>query len=371
LSASNSSEANRRILIVGASGVIGRAAFAHFAGDPGWQTFGLSRRSPEIEGGTHLAVDLLDRDHCLAAMAGLPVITHVVYCALREDPGLMPGWFDPELMETNRRMLENVLDALDDVKQLQHVSLLQGTKAYGAHQGSMRVPGRERAQRHPHENFYWLQEDLLRDRAARSGFGFTIWRPPVVFGHAIGAPMNPIAAIATYAALQKAEGKPLAWPGGKTGPIDGIDARLLARAFEWATTAESARNEVFNITNGDVFVWENVWESIACAMDMEIGIDSSHVDHQRLQEIMPPKAARWDALVAKHALRAPGLMEFVGDSYFYVDMLFNTGRFERPPPSMLSTIKLRQAGFAECVDTEDTFVEWIEWLRQERFLPPL
>jgi nucleoside-diphosphate-sugar epimerase len=359
------------MLVVGASGVIGRAAFGHFAADPSWEAFGLSRRAPAIEGGTHLSIDLLDRKRCFDAMGRLPGITHVVYCALREDPGLMPGWFDPALMETNRQMLENVLDALGQAQSLQHVSLLQGTKAYGAHQGSMRVPGRERAERHPHDNFYWLQEDLLCARAAQSGFGFTIWRPPVVFGHAIGAPMNPLAAIATYAAVQKAEGKPLVWPGGKTGPIDGVDARLLARAFEWATTAESARDEVFNITNGDVFVWENVLESIARAMDMDFDTDPTGVANQRLQEIMPPKAELWDALIVEHALRAPPLREFVGDSYFYLDMLFNTGRVDRPPPSMLSTIKLRQAGFEECIDTEDMLVEWIEWLRQERFLPPL
>jgi nucleoside-diphosphate-sugar epimerase len=369
--AATSSESTRRILVVGASGVIGRAAFAHFAADPKSEAFGLSRRSPRIEGGTHISVDLLDRDLCLEAIRQLPPITHVVYCALREDPGLIPGWFDPALMETNRRMLENILDALGSAHPPEHLSLLQGTKAYGAHQGTMRVPGRERAQRHSHDNFYWLQEDLLRDRAARSGFGFTIWRPPVVFGHAIGAPMNPIAAIATYAAVQKAEGKPLAWPGGRTGPIDGVDARLLARAFDWATRAESARDEVFNISNGDVFVWENVWESIARAMDMEMDSGPSSVDNQRLQDIMPPKASLWDELVASNSLRAPALMEFVGDSYVYVDMLFNTGRVERPPPSMLSTIKLRQAGFAECIDSEAMFAEWIDWLRRERFLPPL
>jgi len=260
-------------------------------------------------------------------------------------------------------MLENLLDGAGA---LEHLSLMQGTKAYGAHVGPMRVPGRERRERHPHDNFYWLQEDLLRERAARDGFHFTVWRPPVIFGHALGAPMNPIAPLVTFAAVAKHEGRPLCWPGGRTGPIDGMDARLLARALEWGAQAESARDEVFNIANGDVFVWENVWETIAMAMGMEAG----DPEPLRLAEFMPGKAELWAEIVAKHGLRAPGLIEFVGDSFVYLDMQFGFGREFPSPPSMLSTIKLRQAGFEECIDSEDMFVEWIQWMQQARLIPP-
>ena len=64
-------------------------------------------------------------------------------------------------------------------------------------------------------------------------------------------------------------------------------------------------------------------------------------------------------------------MDFVGDSYVYLDMLFNAGRDQRPPPSLLSTIKLRQAGFSECVDTELMLGDWVRCLRRARLLPPL
>jgi hypothetical protein len=43
------------------------------------------------------------------------------------------------------------------------------------------------------------------------------------------------------------------------------DLDLLARAIAWAGEAASARNEIFNITNGDVFVWENIWPAIAAS----------------------------------------------------------------------------------------------------------
>jgi nucleoside-diphosphate-sugar epimerase len=353
------------MLVAGASGLIGRAALERFLETPGWEVLGLSRRSPDVGGVRHLALDLLDPETCAQRLAAEAPITHLVFCALQERPGLIAGWRDHDLMETNRRMLASLLDAPALADSLEHVSLLQGTKAYGAHLHRMRVPGRESEARDPHENFYWLQEDLLRERAIRSGFRFTIWRPPVVFGHAVGSPMNPVAAIATFAAISKAEGRPLAWPGGSTGPTDGVDARLLARALLWATGAATAQDRVFNVTNGDVFVWEELWGAVAAAMAMELGEPRP----QRLAETMPGRAGTWASLVAEHRLRAPGLMEWVGDSYVYVDMLFNVGRDRPPPPTLLSTIALRQAGFHECIDTESMLVDWLGWLRTRRLLP--
>jgi hypothetical protein len=37
---------------------------------------------------------------------------------------------------------------------------------------------------------------------------------------------------------------------------------------------------------------------------------------------------------------------------------------------MLSTVKIRQAGFADCVDSEDMFVEWFRQFQDRRLLPP-
>jgi hypothetical protein len=35
----------------------------------------------------------------------------------------------------------------------------------------------------------------------------------------------------------------------------------------------------------------------------------------------------------------------------------------------VSTIKLRQAGFADCIDTEDMFRDWFRILARRRILP--
>ena len=110
-------------------------------------------------------------------VGGFADVTHVVYTAVYELPGLVPGWSERDQMDTNLAMLRNLMDPLAAAASgLQHVSLLQGTKAYGVHLHPIPIPARERFARDQHENFYWLQEDYVREsrppgRAGRSGSG--------------------------------------------------------------------------------------------------------------------------------------------------------------------------------------------------------
>ena len=55
--------------------------------------------------------------------------------------------------------------------------------------------------------------------------------------------------------------------------IEAVDADLIAEALAWAAEAPAARGQTFNITNGDVFVWENVWPAIAQALGLEPAFD--------------------------------------------------------------------------------------------------
>jgi nucleoside-diphosphate-sugar epimerase len=153
-----------KVLVAGASGLVGHAAVRHFANQADCEVVAVSRRIPApVAGAKFLSVDLLDRRRCQEVFGQLSDVTHVVYAAVNEKPGLMEGWPDREQMQTNLTMLQNLFEPLEAVaRNLQHVSLLQGTKAYGAHLGPIALPARERSQRHPHQNFYWLQEDYLR-----------------------------------------------------------------------------------------------------------------------------------------------------------------------------------------------------------------
>ena len=71
----------------------------------------------------------------------------------------------------------------------------------------------------------------------------------------------------------------------------------------------------------------------------------------------------------REGLRPHNIRELVGDSFFYADALFNSYGDAPPPPALLSTIKLRQAGFADCIDTELMFARWFRKLQQLKVLP--
>jgi nucleoside-diphosphate-sugar epimerase len=359
-----------KVAVFGATGVVGRAAAEHFARMPAAAVIGVSRRRIDLDGVTHVAVDLSDADSSARAIASSEFsgTTHVVYAALQESPDLVSGWRDAELMEHNVRMFRNALDPLVAAHgtSLEHVSLLQGAKAYGLHVGRTPLPAKERTARDNHDNFYFEQEDALRQLADGAPWSWTILRPQVVFGESIGSPMNLLPAIGVYAAVERERGRPLAFPGGAPGLHEAVDARLLAGALEWAALAPEARGEIFNVTNGDVFSWHDVWPAIADALGMEV----ADPEPQRLAEAMPARASEWQAVVGRYALRSPSDMDaFVGSSWQYADILFGT-LGTRTLPALLSTVKIRQAGFADCIDTEDMFREWIEIFQRRRLLPP-
>jgi len=359
----------KRVLVLGVSGLVGYAAAKRFAATPGWQVVGAARRKPAGLVGVELvSVDLTDPSACARTFSSMSDVTHVVYAALFEKPGLVAGWFERDQMETNLAMLVNTLDPLlAAAPRLEHISLLQGTKAYGAHVEPMAVPGRERNPRHPHDNFYWLQEDELRARQSSAGWTTTILRPVFIFGESIGSNMNPIPALGVYGALLRAAGEPLHFPGGPTTIYEAVDADLLADVLVWAATSPAARDQTFNVTNGDVFTMENVWPVLAEAMGMEVGERRA----MSLAEEMPGCRADWAALVERFELRSPAdIMAFVGQSFIYADLLMGYGLEEPSPPALLSTIKLRQAGFGACLDTEDMFRKWIGHFQDARLLPP-
>jgi nucleoside-diphosphate-sugar epimerase len=360
----------KKILIAGASGLVGYGAVKHFSKLADWELIAVARRPPlDLEGVKFISVDLTNQKQCADVFGSMGDVTHLAYAALFEKPqtGLIAGWRERDQMETNLAMLRNLFDPLEaNAKNLQHVSLLQGTKAYGAHLGPIPIPARERSPRHRHENFYWLQKDYIREKQAGKRWTWTILRPQIVFGEAVGGNLNVIPAIGVYAALRKEAGLPLSYPGGQSGISEAVDADLLAHSMEWAATTPPCANETFNITNGDVFVWTEVWPTIAEALGMEVGPP----EPQSLREEMPKRNADWAKIVRKYNLRAPeDVMSFVGGSFEFADAVFGYGADRLPAAMIVSTVKARQAGFNDCIDTEDMFRKWFRRLQEDRLLP--
>jgi nucleoside-diphosphate-sugar epimerase len=227
------------------------------------------------------------------------------------------------------------------------------------------LPAREDAPRDPHENFYWLQEDYLRGLSQARGFIWTIFRPQIIVGAAAGAAMNPLLPIAVYAALRREEGLPFGYPGGAPAVAELVDPRLLGRAFTWAAGASEAANETFNITNGDVFAWSEVWPALAKALGMEHGPDET----QRLGPYILDREGMWRRIVARHGLRDIPLERLLGESHHYADALLRPGFDRITLPILVSTVKLRQAGFSACYDSEDTLRFWLNEMFRRKLIP--
>lgn len=353
------------LLVVGATGLLGQAALRHFRDLDGWDAIGVSRRAADVEGVQHLAADLNDKESLLGHGPALKSVTHVLYTALYEMDDLVGGWRHAEQMETNDRMFRNFMDVIEaHAPNLAHIHLLQGTKAYGIHVEPMRAPAKERWPRHGHENFYWLQEDHMKACRAGKPWRFTIWRPQGVLGLAVGSPMNLAAAVAVHAAMCRERGAACPYPGGAPVTTEATDSRLLARAVAWAAGTTAADDETFNITNGDVLIWPNVWPSVCDYFGLAQGPDAP----MTFADAMPRLEAEWAAVVKKHGLRQTTLAGLVGGSWQFLDRAMRVG--EGPAtPSLVSTIKLRQAGFHDCMDTEDSLAYWFGEMQAAKLLP--
>ena len=364
-------ERQKTLLIAGGSGVIGAGALEHFARLSDWDVIALSRRPPVVArdcGFAHVAIDLTDAADCARSVAALPPVSHLIYAAVAEAPGLVDGWHDADRMALNGAMFENLLQPLATSGNLQHVSILQGAKAYGAHVHPVGTPLREDASRDPHPNFYWLHEDALRASAAEVGFAFTIWRPQVLTGTAPGAAMNPVLPIAAYAAICRERSLPIALPGNSAAIWELVDTGLLAEAMAWAATNPAAHGQTFNITNGDAFVLRDIWNALAA----QIGLDPESTPPPDFSSFFAEEVSQhaWAALAARHDLIEPSLSAFLGQSHHYLDLLSSPRVAERPPV-LLSTIKLRQAGFGACRDSFDALIVQLRRMVELRLLPPL
>ena len=347
----------RTVIVAGAQGVSGRAVLERYAALPGTSVYGLSRRLAESEGNVrHISVDLLDAHDVITKLGHLSAATHLVFGAYVEKPTAA------EKTEINVRLLRNVLDALEaSAPALRHITIYQGGKAYGSDLGPYKPPAREDDPRLMPPNFYYEQEEMLRTRQKPNKWNFTVLRPGgAICGLSLGSPMNLATVIAVYAAICRELGLPLRFPGPEAvyrALYQVTSADLLALATIWAGGDPSAQNEIFNVTNGDTFRWQHMWPRIAKMLGMEIADPVPF----SLSTYMADKGPVWDSIVKKENLRPIAFGQVV--SWGFGDFVFRQG-FD----NVSSTIKARQAGFHDCIDSEAMFAQLFEKFRQVKLL---
>ncbi|MCE2947324.1 MAG: SDR family oxidoreductase [bacterium] len=345
-------------LIAGASGVVGRAVLRTLAERGDWDVVALSRSATSVSNTRAIAVDLSSADDVRDRLSPLAGITHLVYCARATH-----SMAKRESVDDNVDMLRNLLDALErSSPRLAHVHIVQGSKVYGSDLGPYRTPARESDPRVTPSNWYYAQEDLLVERSAGKAWTWSASRPHGVCEGRQAIARSIANMVGVYAAVLKELGQPLAFPGTQSGfdaLYQSVDADLLARAIAFIVTTPACANRVFNVTNGDYVRWRNLWPAFATFFGMDTGPVQ---EGTTLAGFMQGKDAIWDAVVARHGLLPRPLSQ--AGVWSYAD--FN---FRRGYDVMSSTIALRQAGFAECLDTERMFLDHLQRFREQRVLP--
>jgi nucleoside-diphosphate-sugar epimerase len=349
-------------LVVGVSGIVGNNLARHLL-ERGWQVGGLARRPPsDIPGLQPLAADLLDAASLRTALAGQRP-SHVFLTTWMRQPT------EAENIRVNATMVRNLLDALRPGHSVAHVALVTGLKhylgpfeAYG--QGRLpATPFREEQPRLDIENFYYAQEDEVFAAAARDGFGWSVHRPHTVIGYALGNAMNMGVTLAAYATLCRETGRPFLFPGSAAqwnGLTDMTDAGLLARHLEWAALTATARDQAFNVVNGDVFRWSWMWERIAGWFGLKPAPFPG--EGIPLERQLADAAPLWTDLAQRRGLAEPDLGRLASAWHTDADL-------GRPIEVVTDMSKSRRLGFLDYQATDDAFFALFGRLRAARVIP--
>jgi nucleoside-diphosphate-sugar epimerase len=355
-------EEKKTALIVGVTGIVGRNLAELLGAQTDWNVIGLARRPLEIAGVKRLiAADLLDREALKQAAHGANP-THVFYCTWSRQET------EAQNCEVNGKMLQNLLDVVTSSSTLEHVSLVTGLKhylgsfeSYGS--GRAETPFREDEPRQPGLNFYYVQEDILFEEAAKHHFSWNVQRPHTIIGYALGNVMNMGVTLAVYGSLCRMFKRPFVFPGSQRqfeSPTDVTDASLLAKHLLWAATTETAKNQAFNVVNGEVFRWRWLWPKLAQFFEVEaIGYQGQKTP---LEQQMTNAAAEWKTVAEKYSLRNTNVEELA--SWWHTD-----ADLGRDIECFTDMTKSRELGFLEYKSTLRSFLELFERLRADRIIP--
>jgi len=186
-------------------------------------------------------------------------------------------------------------------------------------------------------------------------------RPSVVCGVAVGNPLNLAMVIAVYASFCAELGLPFRFPGkpGAYSPLlEMTDAGLLARATVWAATTPACANKAFNINNGDLFRWNDMWPKLAAFFDLDVAPPLP----MSLDTVMADKEPLWDRMIADHDLSPHSFADV--SSWAFGDFVFSWDY-----DMFADGSKARRFGFHEYVDTEEMFLNTFADLRKRKIIP--
>ncbi|KAI4601176.1 hypothetical protein KJ359_012364 [Pestalotiopsis sp. 9143b] len=268
-------------IVTGATGILGREIVRELCSRPDeWsKIYTLSRSKKEDFGSRaqHVHVDLSAAAEDIAQELKDIKADYVFFAAYLQMDS------DEENTRVNGDMLAAFCKALEingHASCVKRFVLVCGAKQYGVALGRPKIPLIEDDPWMPEPsfppNFYYRQQHILHDFAKENGVEWNVTYPSEVLGFAKGNLMNFASAAALYAAVSKEMGTELVFPGSEDFYQKATvftDAGLHARFCRWVALEPKAANEAFNVVNGDVESWMNLWPRMAKYFGLTVPAD--------------------------------------------------------------------------------------------------
>lgn len=240
----------------------------------------------------HIPVDLSDSPEKIAgdfAEAGVRP-DYVFYYTYAQPSSDGESGMDPKmaqkLFDANVPLFRTFLKALEIVHiEPKRILLQTGGKNYGMHIGRVRTPLVESdpQPRHLSNNFYYAQEDDLKEFCSRHSTGWNVVRPAGVIGASPNSPLNTFWPFAIYAAIQARTDEPLEFGGTFESwqfEADHSTARLSGYLSEWAVLEEKCVDQAFNAMDGGLLSWDRFFSELARWFGVSKGVVPPKVDDE-------------------------------------------------------------------------------------------
>ncbi|GKT43032.1 uncharacterized protein ColSpa_03213 [Colletotrichum spaethianum] len=261
-------------IVTGATGILGREIVRQLGQSPKqWKTvYAMSRSKkdkcpPNVK---HSFIDLTGTANEMAQSLDGIEAEYVFFAAYLQKDSEKENWD------------VNALEKTGAAKKIKRILLVTGAKQYGVHLGAPKNPMEESDPWQRDDppfppNFYYRQQDILHAFCKKHGnISWTVTYPNDVIGFAKGNFMNLATSLGIYAIIAKELGKDLEFPGSETfyTKFDSFtSAKLHAEFCEWAVKEPKAANEAFNVVNGDVESWQNMWPKLARRFGLKVKAD--------------------------------------------------------------------------------------------------
>ncbi|XP_019087919.1 PREDICTED: iridoid synthase [Camelina sativa] len=360
-------------LIFGVTGLVGREIVKRLlTSKPRWRIYGVAR-NPEISSLTKMynfiSCDLLNTSETKQRLSPLQdIVTYVFWVTWS---GEYPLDSDKCCLQ-NKMMLTNALDAiLPNATRLKHFSLQTGMKHYVSLVGegsSLCYYSEECPRKSSGRNFYYVLEDLLKEKITGNSVVWSVHRPGLLMGSSTRTLYNFMGSLCVYGAMCKYLNLPFVFGGTREcweeSYIDGSDSNLVAEQhiFAAASGRVRAKGEAFNAINGVGFTWKEIWPEIGKKLGVQVNETTMFDEGFLFDKEMGKRKHVWDEIVAKEKLVRTEIDDLA--NWVFMDLLF---RF--PSKLLGKREKVDKFGFKRRYRTLDSILYWIDVMRDEKLIP--